>query len=142
MTATVRPVPRTTLGLSSYIMSKIRQQRTAEQIRMLLSELSQRGVQDPRLLGMTVTRVTIDRELQHADVYVNALGDESRRKEVMAALHKATGFFRHELAQRMQVRTIPQLHFRWDPTLAHAETVHQILDSLEIPPAAAADEEE
>ncbi|MBE2201411.1 MAG: 30S ribosome-binding factor RbfA [Anaerolinea sp.] len=123
-------------------MSKIRQQRTAEQIRMLLSELSQRGVQDPRLLGMTVTRVTIDRELQHADVYVNALGDESRRKEVMAALQKATGFFRHELAQRMQVRTIPQLHFRWDPTLAHAETVHQILDSLEIPPAAAADEEE
>ncbi|MCA9975312.1 MAG: 30S ribosome-binding factor RbfA [Anaerolineales bacterium] len=121
-------------------MSKIRQQRTAEQIQLLLSELIQRDIQDPRLLGITITRVTIDRELQHADIYVNALGDETRQKEVMQALQKATGFFRHELAQRMQVRTIPQLHFRWDPTLAHAEAVHQILENLEIPVEEAAEE--
>ncbi|MCA9958758.1 MAG: 30S ribosome-binding factor RbfA, partial [Anaerolineales bacterium] len=77
---------------------------------------------------------------QHADIYVNALGDETRQKEVMQALQKATGFFRHELAQRMQVRTIPQLHFRWDPTLAHAEAVHQILENLEIPVEEAVEE--
>lgn len=126
-----------------FVMSKIRQQRTAEQIQLILSELCQRDIHDPRLVGITITQVKIDRELQHADVYVNALGDESRRKEVMAALGKATGFFRHELAQRMQVRTIPQIHFRWDPTLAHAEAVHQILDNLEIPaPLAESSEEE
>ena len=116
-------------------MSKIRQQRTAEQIRLILSELSQRELRDPRLQGITVTQVTIDRELQHADVYVNALGEEERKDEVMSALQKATGFLRRELAQRLDIRSVPQLHFRWDPTLAHAETVYNILDNLDIPPA-------
>lgn len=115
-------------------MSKIRQERTAEEIRMILSDLLRRDVSDPRLQDLTVTRVIIDRELQHANVYMNALGDESRQKEVMLALDKAGGFFRYELAQRMSLRTVPELHFHWDPTLAYAEEVNQILDSLDIPP--------
>jgi ribosome-binding factor A len=116
-------------------MSKIRQQRTAEQIQVILSELIVREMNDPRLQDLTITEVTIDRELQYADVYVHALGDETKRQEVMQALEKASGFFRHELAQRVSLRTTPQLQFRWDPTLAHAETVNRILDGLVIPPA-------
>lgn len=115
-------------------MSKIRQERTAEEIRMILSELLRRDVSDPRLMDLTVTRVLIDRELQHASVYVNALGDESRQKEVTKALDKAGGFFRYELAQRMSLRTVPELHFHWDPTLAYADEVDQILAGLDIPP--------
>lgn len=115
-------------------MSKIRQERTAEEIRMILSDLLLREVSDPRLIDLTVTRVNIDRELQHANIYVNALGDESRKREVMKALDKAGGFFRYELAQRMSLRTVPELHFRWDPTLAYAEEVDEILAGLDIPP--------
>lgn len=115
-------------------MSKIRQERTAEEIRIILSDLLRRDAGDPRLMDLTVTRVLIDRELQHANVYVNALGDESRQKDVMKALDKAGGFFRYELAQRMSLRTVPELHFHWDPTLAYAEEVDQILAGLDIPP--------
>ena len=115
-------------------MSKIRQERTAEEIRIIISELLRREVSDPRLMNLTVTRVLIDRELQHANVYVNALGDESRKKEVMKALDKAGGFFRYELAQRMSLRTVPELHFQWDPTLAYIDEVDQILADLDIPP--------
>lgn len=115
-------------------MSKIRQQRTAEQIRIILSELILRQMRDPRLQGLTITDVTIDRELQYADVYVNALGDDDRELEVTTALHGARGYFRRELAGRLDLRTVPQLHFHWDPTLAHAEHISQLLDSLDIPP--------
>jgi ribosome-binding factor A len=114
-------------------MSKIRQERTAEEIRMILSDLLRRDVSDPRLMDLTVTRVLIDRELQHANIYVNALGDETRQKEVMKALDRAGGYFRYELAQRMSLRIVPELHFHWDPTLAYAEEVDQILDGLDIP---------
>lgn len=114
-------------------MSKIRQQRTAEQIRVIFSELILRQISDPRLQGLTITDVTIDRELQYADVYVNALGDDSRENEVMTALQRATGYFRRELAGRLDLRTVPQLHFHWDPTLAHAEHISQLLDNLDIP---------
>ena len=88
----------------------------------------------PALSDLTVTRVLIDRELQHANIYVNALGDDSRKEEVMNALDKAGGFFRYELAQRTSLRTVPELHFHWDPTLAYAQEVDEILSSLEIPP--------
>lgn len=114
-------------------MSKIRQQRTAEQIKIILSQLVLRDLRDPRLQDLTITDVKIDRELQYADIYVNALGDESREAEVMAALQGATGYFRRELASRLTLRTVPNLHFHWDPTLAHAERIDQLLDSLDIP---------
>ncbi|HET6443514.1 MAG TPA: 30S ribosome-binding factor RbfA [candidate division Zixibacteria bacterium] len=114
-------------------MSKIRQQRTAEQIRMILSTLAIRDIRDPRLQGITITAVEIDRELQYADVYVNALGDDSRKEEVMAALDRASGYFRSELASRITLRTTPRLHFHWDPSIAHAEHIGQLLDNLDIP---------
>lgn len=114
-------------------MSKIRQERTAEQIHMILSDLLNREVSDPRLQDLTVTRTAVDRELQYADVYLNALGDESRQLEVMKALDKAGGFLRYELAQRMSVRSVPELRFHWDPTLAYADEVDQILKDLDIP---------
>jgi ribosome-binding factor A len=116
-------------------MSKIRQQRTAEQLRMVLSQLFLRELSDPRLHGLTVTNLKIDRELEHADIYVSALGDESRQQDVMNALGSAEGFLRRELSQRVRMRKVPQLHFHWDPTLAHIQEVESILDNLEIPPA-------
>ncbi|MFZ0546870.1 MAG: 30S ribosome-binding factor RbfA [Candidatus Promineifilaceae bacterium] len=114
-------------------MSKIRQQRTADHIQTILSELLVRDMRDPRLQGLTITDVRIDRELQYADIYINALGDDSREEEVMAALEKAAGFMRRDLARQLSLRTVPQLHFHWDPTLAHAERISELLDNLEIP---------
>lgn len=120
-------------------MSDIRQQRIAEQIQTILASLFQRELRDPRLQLVTVTEVTVDRELQGAHIYVNALGDESRQEEVLAALGKASGFLRRELAHELRTRTVPQLFFHWDPSQAHADQVYALLDTLEIPPP---DEEE
>jgi ribosome-binding factor A len=114
-------------------MSKIRQQRTAERIRTILSGLVVRDLRDPRLQGMTITRVEIDRELQYADIYVNALGDEEREAEVMAALKRASGYLRRELAGRLAGRTVPNLHFHWDPSLAYAARIDSLLENIDIP---------
>lgn len=123
-------------------MSKIRQKRTADQIKVILSELILREVRDPRLQYITITEVRIDRELQFADIYVSALGDDSREDSVMDALKGASAYFRRILAPRLNLRTVPQLHFHWDLTLAHAERVSQLLDSLDIPDETELDEEE
>lgn len=113
-------------------MSKIRQRRTAERIQFVLSELFQRELRDPRLQGLTVTEVKIDRELQYASIYVNALGDESRQGEVMDSLERASGFLRRELSGRIRMRSVPHLRFYWDPSLAQAEEIAKLLDSLDI----------
>lgn len=114
-------------------MSKIRQKRTADHIQSILGELLLRDIRDPRLQGLTITEVRIDRELQYADVYINALGEDSREKEIMIALENAKSFMRRDLAQKLSLRTVPQLHFHWDATLAHVERISELLDSLDIP---------
>ena len=69
----------------------------SDRIREILSELLLMEVTDPALQGVTVTSVSLDREMEYADVRVNALGDESREKEVMRGLERANGFLRREI---------------------------------------------
>jgi ribosome-binding factor A len=109
-------------------------------IRQILSELLIREVSDPRLHGLTVTEVTLDREFMFADVYINALGDEARRDEVMDSLKRASGFLRRETGKRIRLRNTPALQFHWDTTLDRAEHINQLAESLDIPPADATDD--
>ncbi len=88
-------------------------------------------VTDPALLGVTVTEVTVDREIEYADVYVHSLDD---RDEVMAGLQRASGFLRRELAIRTRFRKTPVLHFHWDVALERGERIDELLASLDIPP--------
>jgi|YNPNPStandDraft_1061719.scaffolds.fasta_scaffold28885_3 ribosome-binding factor A len=115
-------------------MSTKKQQRVAEQIQEILSRLIQLEVRDPRLQGLTIMDVEIDRELMYATVYVNSLLGEEMRGEVMKGLQAATGFLRRELAAQVHLRHTPELRFRWDETLSRAEHIEKILDSLDIPP--------
>jgi ribosome-binding factor A len=113
----------------------LKQERMADRIREILSELLRFEVSDPALRGVTVTEVALDRELEHANVYVNALGEEARAEEVMAGLRRARGFLRRELAGRIRLRRAPELRFHWDETLSRAARIEAVLDSLNIPPA-------
>jgi ribosome-binding factor A len=115
----------------------IKQDRVSERIQAILSELLLRDVADPRLRNITVTGVQIDHELMYADVYINALGDESRQQAVLAGLERAKGFLRREVAKRVKLRSAPELKFHWDATLERGERLNRLLSSLDIPPAEA-----
>jgi ribosome-binding factor A len=120
----------------------IKQDRVGEQIRIILSELLLREVADPRLHGVTVTEVQLDGELMYAQVYVNALGDEGRKEEVLAGLGRAKGFLRREVGKRVRLRNTPELHFHWDATLERGERLNQLISTLEIPPEEKTDDDE
>ena len=90
-----------------------------------------REVQDPRLLGIYITDVTVDRELTYADVFVSAVEGRSRSKEVLNGLRHASGFLRSQLAARIELRTFPGLRFHWDPTPERADHIERLLASLQ-----------
>lgn len=108
----------------------IRVQRIAERIREELSTMLVFQVTDPRLAGVTVTDVTVDRELAFAKVYVSAVEGQVRKKEVLAALEHASGFLRFNLSQRIELRSFPQLRFKWDPTAERAERIEKLFAKL------------
>jgi ribosome-binding factor A len=118
----------------------LKQERMAERIRIILSELLLREVRDPRLEGITVTEVKIDAEIMYADIYVSALGDESREDDVLAGLESAKGFLRRAIGQRIRTRNTPDLHFYWDVALERGERINQLLDGLTIPPPSQQDD--
>jgi len=118
----------------------IKQDRMAGRIHEILSVLLLRDVADPRLQDVTITDVKLDSELMFAKVYVNAFGDESRRKEVMQGLKRANSFLRREVAQRVHLRSAPELIFEWDEGLERSERVQRIFQNLVIPPPDPEDE--
>lgn len=87
-------------------------------------------VADPRLSGISVTDVKVDRELAWADIFVSAVEGKERSKEVLDGLRSAVGFLRHELAARVDLRVFPRLRFHWDPTPERADHIERVLASL------------
>ncbi len=87
-------------------------------------------VQDPRLGGVSITDVKVDRELAYADIYVSAVEGQERSKEILVGMESAKGFFRSELATRVDLRVIPRLRFHWDPTPERADHIERILANL------------
>ena len=110
--------------------SPMRIKRISDRIRQDLSELLLFKLKDPRLAGITVTDVKVDRELSFASIYVSSIEGSERAKEVLAGLESAKGFLRRELSQRAQLRYFPQLRFYWDPTPERAAHIEKLLDQI------------
>ena len=110
--------------------SPIRLKKIAERIRDDLSEMLLYEIDDPRLQGVMITDVNVDRELYYANIYVSALEGKERSAEILAGLENASGYMRHALSQSIEVRTFPKLRFFWDPTPEKADRVETLLRQL------------
>jgi len=107
---------------------RIRSQRVSEEIRMVVAEILQRDLKDPRLGMVTCTRVELTRDLRHAKVYVGVLGDEDVRKRSMAALSQATGYVRRLVSSRLALRLSPELVFLFDPSVEYQIRLESLID--------------
>ncbi len=87
-------------------------------------------IHDPRVSGITITDVKVDRELSYADIFVSALEGSERADEILKGLESASGFIRHALAEQIELRSFPRLRFHWDPTPERAERIERIIASL------------
>jgi ribosome-binding factor A len=112
------------------VVSKLRKQRIADRIREELSEMLILDISDPRLKGVSITDVTIDRELAYAEIYFSAIEGFQRSEEILNGLEHAQGYLRRELSHRIELRTFPRLRFHWDPTFEKAEKIERLIASL------------
>lgn len=108
-------------------MSK-RTQQVGEEMLRILGEAIQFELKDPRVGFVTVTNVEVSGDLQHAQVYISVMGDDVQRDETMAALERARGFLRRQVAQQLNhLRSVPELHLRLDTSLDHSERISELL---------------
>ena len=108
-----------------------RRERVAEQLREEIALLMTREMKDPRVRLASISAVDVSPDLRQARVMVSAVGEDSARHEVVAALQHAEGFVRAQLGARLEnLRTIPHLHFQLDESIAYSVRISAVLRDL------------
>ncbi len=112
------------------MVSKTRAKRIADRIKEELSVMLIHEIADPRVAGIFITDVEVDRELAFAQIFFSSLEGSERAEENLDGLSSAKGFIRHELADRIELRTFPDLRFYFDPTFERADRIEELLREI------------
>lgn len=104
--------------------------RINEEITKEVTEIL-RAVKDPRINGafISIIRADTSGDLKYSKIHYSILGSDEN--EVKKGLVSASGFIRHELAERMNLRVTPELTFIHDNSIEHGAKIAKILHTLE-----------
>ena len=107
-----------------------RSARVGEKIREELSLLLMRKVNDPGLAPVTVTEVSVTKDLRIAHVNYSALVAEEERPAGAKALRRSSGFLRRELGHLLGLRYAPELQFHYDDSFDRGARIDAILRDI------------
>lgn len=105
-----------------------RPQRVAELLKRELAMLIPQTVRDPLVGRVTLTHADVAPDMKNAKIYFTILGDTSKVKETERALNHAGGFLRHELRERVILRSIPQLRFVYDESVERGARLTNLIN--------------
>ena len=110
-------------------MSSPRVRRIADRIKVIVAQMLERRIKDPRIGFVTVTDVRVTGDSQQATIFYTVLGADSEAElaGTAAALESAKGLIRSEVAKQLGTRTAPTLEFIHD---ALPETARHLDDVL------------
>lgn len=105
-----------------------RARRVGDEIQRELAQLLREEVKDPRVGRVTVTAVEVSPDLSHAKIFVTHLAGREHGDEAVAALQHTAGFLRTALSRRLQLYSVPQLHFAYDDSIESGMRLSQLID--------------
>lgn len=108
-------------------MSNPRSRRIADRIQVVVAEMLERRVKDPRLGFVTVTDVRVTGDNQQASIFYTVLGGDEERASTAAALESAKGVIRSEVAKQLGTRIVPTLAFFPDALPESARALDEVL---------------
>jgi len=103
--------------------------RVEETIRYLIAEALLRRVKDPRVSGVSITRVEVSSDYSFAKIMYNVVGGGDV-EDVQRGLDSCKGFIRRMLRGKLKTRTIPELAFFYDPSLDEAMKIEELIKKI------------
>jgi ribosome-binding factor A len=111
-----------------------RHERIAAEIGQEISAMLAGELKDPRLAGLTaVTEVRVSPDLKQARVYVTVAGNQGERESALKGLAAASGFIRHELSERLQMRRAPEVSFVLDRSEEYGQRIDELIRQTKSP---------
>ena len=108
-------------------MGSPRVDKLADQIKVIVAEMLERRIKDPRLGFLTVTDVRLSGDSRDATVFYTVLGTEEEQAATAAALRSATGLIRAQVGKQLGLRFTPTLTFLLDAIPENARQIDDLL---------------
>jgi len=112
-------------------MASPRVRKIADRIQVIVAEMLERRIKDPRLGFVTITDVRLTGDSQQATIFYTVLDatgdDETALANTAAALESAKGLLRSEVAKQLGMRTAPTLTFIADALPETARHLDEVL---------------
>jgi ribosome-binding factor A len=107
-----------------------RSDRVSDYLKRELASLLRFELRDPRVGMVGITSIDVSRDLSHARVYFTLVEghDEETVREVTGVLNKAAGFLRTQLSKSSNMRTVPQLRFYHDSSVARGAYMEELIE--------------
>jgi ribosome-binding factor A len=107
-----------------------RASRVGDLVLREIADLLMKKLKDPRVTGITLTGIDVSRDLRHARVYFSLIGDEKQVLQAQAGLDSAKGFIKREIGLRTELRHVPELMFKHDPSLETGSRMEKLLQKI------------
>lgn len=107
-----------------------RSQKVADRIKVVVAQLLEGKIKDPRLGFVTITDTRVTGDLQHASIFYTVLGDEEQRASTAAALESARGVIRSAVGKDLGVRVTPSIQFFPDALPESALALESLLETV------------
>jgi ribosome-binding factor A len=101
--------------------------RLADQIKVIVAEMLERRIKDPRLGFATITDVRLTGDSREATVFYTVLGSEAERASTAAALSSATGLIRSHVGKQLGLKFTPTIEFVPDAVPENARQIDDLL---------------
>ena len=108
-------------------MSSPRVRKVADRIQVIVAEMLERRIKDPRLGFVTVTDVRVTGDTQNATIFYTVLGENEDLASSAAALESAKGIMRSEVGKQLGMRHVPTLEFVHDALPDTARHLDELL---------------
>ncbi|HWI43479.1 MAG TPA: 30S ribosome-binding factor RbfA [Nocardioides sp.] len=108
-------------------MTSPRVRKIADRIQVIVAEMLERRIKDPRLGFVTITDVRLTGDAQNATIYYTVLGEDADQQSTAKALESAKGVLRSEVGKQLGMRHVPSLAFEWDGIPESARHLDEVL---------------
>ena len=107
----------------------IKTQRIASNMIREISYILQTEIKDNDIKFVTITDVHLTTDLSFAKVYFTVL-NQDKIETTLEALNNAKGFIRKELAERIEIRHVPELNFVYDESIEYGKKIENIIEKI------------
>jgi ribosome-binding factor A len=107
-----------------------RTSRVGDQIMKVVADLLLFKVRDPRVKDVTLTGIEVSKDLRHSRIFFSVMGDTKNIRKTQAGLDSARGFIKREIGSRLDMKYIPDILFKYDPTLEKSEDLERLFKKI------------